>query len=86
MKLGLRNYAVIMPMKTDVSNLVTIRYIVQKGMAMHKITGFYTKWFSVFPNITSKFRTNAIFKSSANENNGSNKTCRYVHDLSLYKT
>jgi hypothetical protein len=33
-------------------------------MNLHKITEFYTEWFSVYPNITSKFRTIAIFKMS----------------------
>jgi hypothetical protein len=31
-------------------------------MALHKITEFYTEWFSVYPNITSEFRTIAIFE------------------------
>jgi hypothetical protein len=31
-------------------------------MALHKITEFYTEWFSVYRNITSKFCTIAIFK------------------------
>jgi hypothetical protein len=49
-------------------------------MILHKITEFYTKRFSVCPNITSKFRTTTVFKSSAKENNGYNKICRYIHD------
>jgi hypothetical protein len=32
-------------------------------MTLHKITEFYTEWFSVNPNITSKFRTIVIFKN-----------------------
>jgi hypothetical protein len=32
-------------------------------MTLHKITEFYTEWFSVYPNMTSKFRTIAIFKN-----------------------
>jgi hypothetical protein len=32
-------------------------------MTLHKITELYTEWFSVYPNITSKFRTIAIFKN-----------------------
>jgi hypothetical protein len=32
-------------------------------MTLHKITEFYTEWFSVYPNITSKFCTVAIFKN-----------------------
>jgi hypothetical protein len=55
-------------------------------MTLHKITEFYTEWFSVYPNITSKFRTIAIFKNYVKQNNDSNKTCRYVHDLLLYQS
>jgi hypothetical protein len=32
-------------------------------MTLHKTTEFYTELFSVYPNITSKFRTIAIFKN-----------------------
>jgi hypothetical protein len=42
-------------------------------MPLHKITEFYTEWFSVYPNITSKFRTIAIFKNCVKQNNDSNK-------------
>jgi hypothetical protein len=52
-------------------------------MTLHKITEFYTEWYSVYPNITSKFRTIAIFKNCAKQNNDSDKTYRYVHDLLL---
>jgi len=31
-------------------------------------------------------RTITIFKSSAKQNNDTNETCMYVHDLSLYQT
>jgi hypothetical protein len=62
-------------------------------MTLHKITEFYTEWFSVCPNITSKFRTIVIFKNWVKQNNDSNKTCRFyfskghllsatVHELS----
>jgi hypothetical protein len=53
-------------------------------MTLHKITEFYTEWFSVYPNITSTFCTIAIFKNCVKQNNDINKTCRYVHDLLLY--
>jgi hypothetical protein len=53
---------------------------------MHKITEFYTEWFSVYPNITSKFRTISIFKNYVKQNNDSNKTDRYVYDLLLYQS
>jgi hypothetical protein len=45
-------------------------------MTFHKITEFYTEWFSVYPNITSKFCTIAIFKNCVKQNNASNKTYR----------
>jgi hypothetical protein len=55
-------------------------------MTLHKITEFYTKYSSICPNITSNYRTTAIFKSFIKENNDWNKTCSYVHDLSVYRT
>jgi hypothetical protein len=55
-------------------------------MTSHKITEFYTEWFNVYPNITSKFRTIAIFKNCVKQKNDSNKTYRYVHDLLLYQS
>jgi hypothetical protein len=56
-------------------------------MTLHKITEFYTEWFSVYPNITSKFRTIAIFNiNCVKQNNDSNKTYMYVHDLLLYQS
>jgi hypothetical protein len=54
-------------------------------MTLHKITEFYTELFSVYHNITSKIRTIAIFKYCVKQNNDSNKTYRYVHDLLLYQ-
>jgi hypothetical protein len=54
-------------------------------MTLHKITDFYTEWFSVYPKITSKFHTIAIFKNCFKQND-SNKTYRYVHDLLLYQS
>jgi hypothetical protein len=53
-------------------------------MTLHKITEFYTEWFSVCLKLTSKFRTIAIFKNCVKQNNDSNKTYRYVHDILLY--
>jgi hypothetical protein len=55
-------------------------------MTLNKVTVFITDWFSFCPNITSKFRAIAMFKSFVKQNNDSNKTCRYIHDLSLYQT
>jgi hypothetical protein len=53
-------------------------------MTLHKIAEFYTDLFSVYHNITSKFRTIVIFKNFVKQNNDSNKIYRYVHDLLLY--
>jgi hypothetical protein len=50
-------------------------------MTLPKTTKFYTELFSVYHNITSKFRTIAMFKNYVIQNNDSNKTYRYVHDL-----
>jgi hypothetical protein len=36
-------------------------------MTLHKITKFYTDLFSVYHNITSKFRTITIFKNGSNK-------------------
>jgi hypothetical protein len=55
-------------------------------MTLHKITEFYTEWFSVYTNKISKFRTIAIFKNCVEQNNDSNKTYSYVHDLLLYQS
>jgi hypothetical protein len=53
-------------------------------MTLYKIAELYTEWFSVYSNITSKVRTIAIFKNYVKQNNDSNKTYRYIHDLLLY--
>jgi hypothetical protein len=55
-------------------------------MTLHKITEFYTEWFSVCPNIPSKFRTITIFKNCVKQNNDSMETYRYVHDLLVYQS
>jgi hypothetical protein len=34
-------------------------------MTLRKITELYTEWFSVYPNITSKFRTIVMFKTAS---------------------
>jgi hypothetical protein len=36
-------------------------------MALHKITEFYTEWFSVYSNITSKFLTIPYLKTASNK-------------------
>jgi hypothetical protein len=55
-------------------------------VALHKIIEFCTELFSDCPNITSKFRTTAMFKILVKQRNDSNKTRRYVHDLLLHQT
>jgi hypothetical protein len=55
-------------------------------MTLHKITEFYAEWFSVYPNIPSKFRNITMFKNCVKQNNDSNKIYRYVHDLLLYQS
>jgi hypothetical protein len=55
-------------------------------MTLHKITEFYTECFSVYPNTISKFLTIAIFKNCIKQNNDSDETYRYIHDLLLYRS
>jgi hypothetical protein len=50
-------------------------------MALHNFAELYTEWFAVCISTTSKFRTIAIFKSFVEENNDSDKTCRWIHIL-----
>jgi hypothetical protein len=54
-------------------------------MTLQKITELYTELFSVYHNITLKFRKIAIFKNCVKQNNDSNKTYRHIHDLLLPK-
>jgi hypothetical protein len=77
MQLGIQNYIIIIP------NLIT-SYIVYKGMTLHKITEFYTEWFSICANITSKFCTTAIFKCSNKWNDDLNKICKIKHDFLMF--
>jgi hypothetical protein len=46
-------------------------------MTLNKVKEFYTEWFNVSSNITSKFRTITIFKSFVKEPNKSNRL-KYV--------
>jgi hypothetical protein len=55
-------------------------------MTLHKITELYTEWFSVCPNITSKFLIISMLKNFAEENNDTNKACTHVHDILLYQS
>jgi hypothetical protein len=43
-------------------------------------------YFSVGPNIISKFRTITMFKSFFKQDNDLNTTYRYVHERLLYQT
>jgi hypothetical protein len=61
-------------------------WMVYNYVPLHKITEFYTQCFSVYPDITSKFWTIAIFKNYVKQNNDSNKTYSYVHGLLLYQS
>jgi hypothetical protein len=54
--------------------------------AFDGIAGFYTQWFSVCSNITSKFRTITILKSYTKQNNDSIQAYRHVYDLPLHQT
>jgi hypothetical protein len=75
--LGLQNYAVIMPIEHT-----SVKY--NKNETLHKVTEFYTVVQRLSQKI-SKVRTTAIIKGYVKEND-SDKTCRYVHERSLYKT
>jgi hypothetical protein len=85
MKLGLQNYAVILPIKTNISNLtarniyIQIHNTAQNFIIPHKVV---QRLFQHNLRI-SKYQ---IFKGSVKENNDSNKSCSYVHDLLTYKT
>jgi hypothetical protein len=57
------------------------KLIAYKDTTSHKVTEFYTEWFK-----TWRFLTIAIFKSFVKENNDSNKTRRYIHDLLQERT
>jgi hypothetical protein len=81
MKLGLQNYVVIMP--TENSCIKFNNKL--RSLQRHKSTEFYTEWFCICHNIKSKCCNIATLKSSVKEND-LNKTCRYIHDLSLYQT
>jgi hypothetical protein len=55
-------------------------------MTLHKITELCTEWFSFCPNLTSEFRTIAMFKRSVKQSDYSNKSFRYVFDLLLHQS
>jgi hypothetical protein len=47
--------------------------MVYKGMTLHKITKFYTEWFSICPNLTNNFCIITIFESCVKEINDLNQ-------------
>jgi hypothetical protein len=67
MKLGVQNYALLIAAENSCIDFSSNR--INSLQTLHKITEFYTKWFRVCTNLTSKFRTDAIFKSYVKENN-----------------
>jgi hypothetical protein len=86
MKRCLQNYAVIMPIEKS----YTIKFINIKVKSFTRVWHCKTlqnstQSGSVCPNITSIFRTIAIFKSFRKWD-GWNKICGYAHDISLYQT
>jgi hypothetical protein len=69
--------------------LLSLNYlttIVYNEITLYKITELCTELFSFRPNVTSKFRTIAIFKRFVKQYNDSNGTSRRVYDFSLYQT
>jgi hypothetical protein len=79
MKPELQNYAVIIPVdnsyikfKNKKINSLQIYDTAQNYTILHKV-------------VQSLSQHNLTFISSVEENNDSNRTCRYVHDLSMYK-
>jgi hypothetical protein len=86
MKLGLQNYAVFIQFGNGCIKFNNNKINSLPSMSLHKIIEFYIKWFSVCPNITSKFQTTAIFRRPVKENNDSHRIYRYTHNISLHKT
>jgi hypothetical protein len=80
MELGLWNYAIFMPVENSCIKFNNNKIDI---LQTYKIAEFYTVWFSVWPNIISKFQTTT---RSVKENKDSNKTYRYIHDLTPHTT
>jgi hypothetical protein len=55
-------------------------------MTWNKITESYTERRNICWNMTSDFHPVAVSKSRVQQNNDSNKTCRFDHDPLLYET
>jgi hypothetical protein len=79
MKLGLQNYAVIVPIENSYIkfnnnkiNSLQVYDIAQNYKILHKVVQRLSQ---------HNLRTTAIFKSSVKEHDDSNKTCRYVRDI-----
>jgi hypothetical protein len=81
MKLGLNNNAVIIPIEKNCIEFNNINFYNLQMRDIVKITELYTQWFSVCPNVNSKYHIIAMFKSFVKENDDSNKTCTCVNDL-----
>jgi N-acetyl-anhydromuramyl-L-alanine amidase AmpD len=82
MKLGLHNYAIIIP--TENSGTKFNNKTVYKGIILHKITELYKKRFSACPNIRNHKISNHRHIQKIRKKD-SNKTCRYVHNFSPYE-
>jgi hypothetical protein len=78
MNWGFQNYADMMHTENS-----SIKFDKLNSSKIYDIAHNYRFLYRVLQclrNVTSKFRTIAIVKSSIKENNGSNRTCTYVHD------
>jgi hypothetical protein len=90
MKMGLQNYAVIIPVENSCVRCNNNKISNYKSVTLHKITEFYTKWFRVCHIIISTFQSTTIFKSTIKENDSNytfavkNFIClsAVVHELS----
>jgi hypothetical protein len=81
MKLGLYNNDIIIPIEKNCIEFNNINFYNLQMLDIAKITELYTQWFSVCPNVNSKYHIIAMSKSFVKENDDSNKTCTYVNDL-----
>jgi hypothetical protein len=64
---GLQNYAVITPIRKKCIKFNNRRLKTLQIYDLHKLTEFYTEWFSVYPSITSNFRIIAMFRCFVNK-------------------
>jgi hypothetical protein len=66
MKMGLQNYAVIIPVENSCVRCNNNKINNYKSVTLHKITEFYTKLFRVC-HIISTFQSTTIFKNTIKE-------------------